>query len=104
MGHHPMALEDLPRALRDRAGKVQGQDHNTMEYLVQAAHAVDNLRAQVAQLQRRVRELERDQAAPPPPAPSPGRSRGRIPEPELETDLWDLDGPSDDELTESEDW
>lgn len=104
MGGRYMALEDLPRALRDRAGKVQGQDHNTMEYLVQAASAVEDLRAQVAQLQRRVRELERDQAAPPPPAPSPGRSRGRRPEPELETDLWDLDGPSDDDLLESEDW
>lgn len=102
MGGHHMALDDLPRALRDRAGKVQGQDHNTMEYLVQAANAVDRLRAQVKRLQRRVLELERESAPAPSPGRSPGRTPGRTPEPE--TDLWDLDGPSDDELTESEDW
>jgi hypothetical protein len=59
----PLSLDLLPQALRDRAGKVAGQDRNTAEYLDQAAAAVVRLRRELDAERRAHRALRAEYEA-----------------------------------------
>lgn len=58
MSAEHMSLDNLPAALRDRAGKIGTMDANTAEYLTQAANAVDRLRRELVSLRRARKQLQ----------------------------------------------
>lgn len=110
-----MPTAKLPAALRDRAGKIATTDANSGEYLLQAARRIDDLFKQILDLQRYNRELNQlvDTYAPDddadndvPPASSPGKRAAHTyyTDAGLEESptLWEMDGPSADDLYESE--
>lgn len=107
-----MPTAKLPAALRDRAGKIATTDPNSGEYLLQAARRVDDLFKQILDLQRYNRELNQllDTYAPDddtddtPSRPGKRAAHTYYTDAGLEESptLWEMDGPSADDLYESE--
>lgn len=102
-----MPTAKLPAALRDRAGKVGERDPNTAEYLLQAARRIDRMSAEIGGLQQRLRQTPMELVEDVVDLRTPSRKPRRETEEPRRTfywspDLWDMDGPSDDELDETE--